>query len=138
MWMKSLARMSCRSIKLLETLISSIKTMPDPIPAIWQLTVCKPVMFTPDPLIYPQSNTSVIFWASAYVTSIPSQLPHYPNLNAGWLNNGKALHREIHVLSMCNRLTEGGGHTRYWLTKNVTITCSCPYLFAYLERSFLA
>ena len=59
-------RMSCQSIRLLETIFSSSRTMPDPIPAIWQKTVCKPVISALltghlDPLIYPQWNTSWIF-----------------------------------------------------------------------------
>ena len=58
MWMNAFNRMSYWSIRLLEAIFSSSKAMPCPIPAIWQGTVCKPVISTlkvghPDPLIYP-------------------------------------------------------------------------------------
>ena len=32
-----------------------------------------------------------------YVTCIPSQLPHYSNWKAGWLNNSMAFHRVIYA-----------------------------------------
>ena len=55
---------------------------------------------------------------------IPSQLPHFPNLNTSWLNNGNVFHNVGGVqanagllLSMRKQLIEcihkGGGHTRY-------------------------
>ena len=54
--------------------------------------------------------------------SIPSQLPHFPNLNTSWLNNGNASLEGVGVrlkasLSMRKSLVEcihkGDGHTMY-------------------------
>ena len=60
-----------------------------------------------------KSATSWILETSGYMAFIPSQLPHYLNWNASWLNNGNAFHREwgtnvypMLLLSIRKRLTD--------------------------------
>ena len=42
--------------------------------------------------IHLQLTTSGIFETDWYLTYTPSQLPHYPNWNASWLNSGYTFH----------------------------------------------
>ena len=120
--MKSFSNMSCQSTRLLETILFQDTCN------IWQGTICKLVMSYPilafKILILFHLTTPGIFETGMYMTCILFQLPHHPNWDASWLNNGNTFHREGGgykciprlLLSMRKRLIEcinkGGGHER--------------------------
>ena len=90
MCMKSFTLMSYRSTRLLETISYSSQTVHHLIPAIWQGTVCKPIISILSRLAIqillstPFKHLWLGYSRLEYVICIPSQLPHYPNWKAGW------------------------------------------------------
>ena len=125
--MKSLTHMSYKFLRLLETFFSSSKTMPAYLQyakelfASWSFHTPLTGFLGPDPS--PIGHPWDILGRRIH-GHIPSQLPHFPNFNTSWLNNGKVFHEGWGInpkllLSMRKSLIEcihkGGGHTRYVL-----------------------
>ena len=128
MWMKSIANMSCQSIRLLETIFSSSKTIPVYLQYGKDLFAS---LSCHTPLTgLPGINSSHFDhpWdiLGRWVHDrIPSKLPHFPNWNTSWLDNGNAFHMGVQpppppprlLLSMRERPMEcshkGVGHPRY-------------------------
>ena len=134
--MKSFTHMSCKFIRLLETIFSSSKTMPAYLQNGKELFTswsCHTHLtglpdFNSSPIGHPWDMLR-----GRIHYRIPSQLPHFLNLNTSWLNSGNVFHEGMGynprpLLSMCKSLIEcihkGGGHTRY---EFIIITCSCLY-----------
>ena len=69
------------------------------IAAIWQGTVCKLIMSYPlTGLLGPDPSLISHPWdilGQRVHEPIPSQLPHFPNLNTSWLKNGNAFHEGV-------------------------------------------
>ena len=125
MWMKSFTRISCKSIRLLETIFSFSMTMPaylqygEELFASWPSYT--PLTRVPCPDRSPIGHHWAILGQRVH-DRIPFQLPHLPNLNTSWLNNGNVFHEGVGynprlLLSMHKSLIEyihrGGGNTRY-------------------------
>ena len=123
--MKSSTHIFCKFIRLLETIFSSRKTIPtylqygNELFASW---LCQPPLTgLPGPDQSPIGHPwDILGWRTD--DSIPSQLPHFPNLNASWLNSGNVFHEGLGynprlLLSIRKSLMECihkcGGHTRY-------------------------
>ena len=123
--MKSFTHMSCKFIRLLETIFSSSKTMPAYLQygkelfASWSCHTPLNGLLGPDPspICHP---LDILGWRIH--DSIPFQLPHFPNLNSNWLNIDNVFHEGWGynprlLLSMRKSLIEcihkGGCHTRY-------------------------
>ena len=127
MGMNSITHMSCKSIRLLETIFSFSKTLPAYLQfgkelfAIWSCHT--PLTGLPGPDPSPINHPLYILGRRVH-DCIPSQLPHFLNSNTSWLNNGNAFHKGCGrgynprlLLSMGKRCIEcihkGEGHTRY-------------------------
>ena len=152
MWVNSFTHMSCQSIRLLETIFSSSKTMSA------YLQYGKELFAFPGHAIHTpltgllSPNPSRIDHPSDILGGrvhdcFPSHLPHFPNWNTSWLNNDNAFQKGGNnprlLFSMRKRPIEcihkGGGHTRCYLQYIyiyiyiyifVIITCECLYLFS--------
>ena len=125
--MKAFTHMSCKCIRLLETIFSSSKTMPAYLQYGKELFAnCSchtPLtgLLGPDPSPSPMGHPWDILDRRIH-DRIHSQLPYFPNLNTSWLNDGNVFHEVVGykpwlLLSMRKSLIEyihkGGGHTRY-------------------------
>ena len=123
MWMKSFTHMSCKSIRLLESIFSFSKTIPAYLQygkelfASWSCHTPLTGILGPDPS--PIGHPWDILVLRVH-DRIHPQLPHFPNLKTSWLNNGNVFHKGVGynprlLLSMHKRLIEciykGGGHT---------------------------
>ena len=123
--MKSFTHMSCKFIRLLETIFSSSKTMPAYLQygkelfASWSSHTPLIGLLGPDPspIGHP---LDILGWRIH--DSIPFQLPHFPNLNSNWLKftmystrgwgyNPKLLLSMRKSLIKC--IHKGGSHIRY-------------------------
>ena len=131
--MKSFAHMSYKFFRLLETIFSSGKAMSAYLLYDKELFACwschTPLTGLLGPDLSPIGHPSAILGWRMH-DRISSQLPHFQNLNTGWLINGIVIPRGVGynpmlVLSMHKSLIEcnhrGGGHTIY---KFIIITCS--------------
>ena len=144
--MQSFTHTSCKFIRLLEK-ISSSKTMLAYLQydkelfasCLWHTPLT--CLSGPDPS--PIRHSCDILGLRIH-DRIPSQLPHFPNLNTSMLNNGNVFHEGVGIqprllLSTCKSLIEcirkGGGRTRSGLQNNkfIIITCSCLMLFLSFE-----
>ena len=125
--MKSNTHMSCKFIRLLETIFSFSKTIPTYLQygkdlfANWSCHTHLTGLRVPDPFLTGHPWDILGRWIH---DRIPSQLPYFPNSNTSWLNNGNVFHEWVGynprlLLSMRKSLIEcihkGGGHTRYVL-----------------------
>ena len=125
--MKSFTHMSCKSIRMLETIFSSSKTLPPYLQygkelfASWSCHTPLTGLQGPDPssIDHPWDILGRLIQ-----DCIPSQLPHFLNSNTSWLNNGISFHKGVGyntrlILSIHKKRIEyihkGGGHT-VWLT----------------------
>ena len=125
MWIRSFTHMSCKSIKLLETIFSFSKTIPayqqygKELFASWSCHTSLTGIPGQDPSLI--GHPWDILGQRVHVR-IPFQLPRFPNLNTSWLTNGNVFHKGVWynprlLLSMNKRLIgyihKGGGNTRY-------------------------
>ena len=124
-YMKAFTHMSCKCIKMLETIFTSSKTMPAYLQygkeLFANLSCHTPLADLLGPDQSPISHPWDILDRRIHA-SIHSQLPHFQNLNINWLNNGNVFHEGVGynpwlLLSMRKSLIEyihkGGGHPRY-------------------------
>ena len=140
--MKSFTNMSCKFIRLLETIFSSSKTMPAYLQygkelfASWSCHTPLTGLPGPDPskIGHP---LDILGWLIH--DRITSQLTHFPNLTTSWLNNGNVFHEGWvqpqapfkHAQKPHRMYHKGGGHTNYdTIYKFIIITCSCLYLIS--------
>ena len=123
--MKPFTHMSCKFIRLLETIFSSSKTMPAYLQygkelfASWSCHT--PLTGLPGPDPSPISHPfDILGWRIH--DRIPFQLQLFPNLNSNWLRIDNVFQEGVGVqsqapLNMFKSLIEcihkGGGHTRY-------------------------
>ena len=141
---KSFTHMSCKSFRLLKTIFSSSKTMPaypkygKELFASWSYHTPMTGLSGPDPS--PIGHPWDILGRRIH-DRIPSRLPHFPNLNTSWLNNGNVFQEGVGynpwlLLSMRKSLIEcihKGGVIQdmtYNIYRIILITCSCLYLFS--------
>ena len=122
MWMKSFTNMSCKSIRLFETILSSSKTMQaylqygNELFASWPYHTPLAGLPGPNPSLIGHLWGILGWWVHDY---IPYKLPCFPNLNTSLLNNGNVFHKGVGtiLLSMRKKLIQcihkGCGHTRY-------------------------
>ena len=96
MWMKSFTYTSCKSIRLLETIVSFSRTMPAYLQygkelfASWSCHTPLTGVSGPDP--YPISQPwDILGWRVH--NPIPSQLLYFPHLNTSLLTNGNVFNR---------------------------------------------
>ena len=127
MWMKSFTNMSCISTTMLETIISTCKTMPAYLQygmdlfSIWSCHAPLTDLLGPDPS--PIDHPWDILDCLVHDRT-PSQLLYFSKWNTSWLNNDNAFHKGVGysrrlLLSIHKRPTvgiyKGGSHTRYEL-----------------------
>ena len=99
MKMKSFIHMSCKFIRLLETIFSSSKTMSAYLQydkelfASWSCHTPLTGLLGPDPS--PIHPLDILSWQIH--DGIPFQLPHFPNLNFNWLNIDNVFHEGVGV-----------------------------------------
>ena len=143
MWMKSFIDMTCKFNTLSKTIFSSSKAMPAYLQygkeSLANWSYHKPLTGLPG------SDPSLIghpwdILGRRIHDRIPSQLPHFPNLNTSWLNNDNVFQEGIGynpwlLLSMHTSLIECIHKVgviqdmTYNIYKFIIITCSCLYLF---------
>ena len=123
----SFTYMSCKPIRLLETIFPSSKSMPaylqygNALFASWSCHTPLTGLQGPDLSPTNHSCDTLGWWVH---DRIPSQLPIIPNLNTNWLNNDNVFHKGVGfsqrlLLSMSKRLIESihndGVHRIYGL-----------------------
>ena len=100
MWMKSFTHIFCKSIWLLETIFSSSKTMPlylqygKELFASWSCHT--PLTGVPGLDPSPISQPLDILGQQVHDHTL-FQLPHFPNSNTTWLNNGHLFQKGVGV-----------------------------------------
>ena len=123
--MKASKHMSCTFIRLLETIFSSSKTMPAYLQygkeLFANLSCHTPLTDLPGPNPFLLGHPLDILVRRDHA-HIPSRLPHFPNINSSWLNNGNVFHEGVGYnpwlllsirKSFIECIHEGFGHTRY-------------------------
>ena len=123
--MKASKHMSCKFIRLLETIFSSSKTMPAYLQygkeLFANLSCHTPSTDPPGPNPFLLGHPLNILVRRVHA-HIPSQLPHFPNMNSSWLNNGNVFHEGEGYnpwlllsirKSFIECIHEGFGNTRY-------------------------
>ena len=125
--MNSFTHMSCKFIRLFETIFYFSKTIPAYLQyskelfANWSCHCHMTGLPVPDPSLMGHPWDNLGRWIH---DRIHSQLPNFPNSNTSCLNNGIVFHQRVGynprlLLSMHKSIIEcihkGGGHTRYVL-----------------------
>ena len=148
MKMESFTHMSCKCLRLIETIFCSSEIAPvylqygKELLASWSRHTLLTGLPGPDPS--PIGHPWYILGLRIH-DCIPLQLPHFPNLNTSWLNNGNVFHERVGynprlLISKCKNLIEciykRWRSYMIWPTMYKLIIIGCSYVCIYFQQTW--